>query len=283
MTAEDGEATFAFNSPCSKIHGLESIRGSILFLWRPVSPLLDANRSFGFCLECAQRQGCPWHRRTGEGQTGFDFEWRANIIQKMTFELCPHAPGTWKCDSFYNQGERAGERLKVTASSCSLGNSEPWHYCSPLPPWPVDQPPGTSSPTGVRHQLWLSLAILIMGRNTLVEQGSRLKKTHEEEQQSLAAGVPAQGHWSGLSPWAPPWQLPWLDSDGSTLQPYSTEHNDSTEITPDLICPEGLLLLEEPVLGLFQMIPLVGVASRYTHLQSSLVERKFLKRCKSDH
>lgn len=233
----------------------------MLALWRPVFPLLDANRSFGFCLECAQRQGCPWHRRTREGQTGFDFEWWANIIQKMTFELCHHAPETWKCDSFYNQGPRAGERLKVTAFSHSLGNSELWRDCSPLPPSPVEQPPGTSSPTGVRHQLWLLLAILIMGRNTLVEQASQLKEDTWGRTARFSNGSACSG--------ALIWTVPLSSTLAASPAGLWWQHTPALQHRAQrqhLICPEGLLLLEEPVLGLFQTIPLVGVASTYTHL-----------------
>lgn len=100
-----------------------------LHFWMPTG-------SLDFCQEWAQRQSCLWHRRTGEGQTRFDVEWWANIIQKMTFKLCPHAPETWEweCDLSYTQGQWQGKgsgwQLPVTVG----GNAEPWRDCPSLPP-----------------------------------------------------------------------------------------------------------------------------------------------------
>lgn len=195
----------------------------MLALWRPMSSLLDANRSFGFCLECVQRQGCPWHRRTEEGQTGFDFEWWANIIQKMMFELCPHAPETWKweCDSFYNQGPTAGERLRVTASRHSLGGlwALTWLLTSTTPLTCLTttsyQLPDSDRASA---QLWL------------------IRNPHYGEKHSCRAGIPVKRKCSRKNSevqqrsacsetliWTVPLnstlELPRTDSDGSALQP----------------------------------------------------------------
>lgn len=57
VTVEEEEATFAFNSPCSKICGLERFRGSKLHLQRPTSQLWIPTAVLDFAWS-ALRQGC---------------------------------------------------------------------------------------------------------------------------------------------------------------------------------------------------------------------------------
>lgn len=178
-----GEAAFAVNSPRSKTHRLESFGSSILTLWRPVSSLLDANTSFGFCLECAQSAGLPVTQKDRGRANRLWFWMMGKHHSKDDVWIVPSCTRDLEMGTvihFTNGGQRQGKGSGWQLPAMVWGNSEPWHDCSPLPHWPVYQPLVTSFLTRIRHQLWLSLGILIMGRYALVEQASQLKEGAQE-------------------------------------------------------------------------------------------------------
>lgn len=108
-----------------------------------------------------------------DGQPSFK-RWHFNCA------LMHQRPGNGNVISFTTRGQHQGKGSGWQLPATVWENSEPWHNFSPLPPWPISQSLVTSFLTWIWHQLWLSLGILIMGRNALVKQASQSKEGAQE-------------------------------------------------------------------------------------------------------
>lgn len=131
MTPEEEDATFSLSFPWSKIHALWRLHKP---LWRSMSPLLDADRRFGFLPGVSSEAELPvsqkdrgraktlWCWMMGKHHSKDDI-W---IVPSCTRDLGMGMwfvlyPGQW-------QGKGSGWQLPDKF----WGNAEPWHNCPSL-------------------------------------------------------------------------------------------------------------------------------------------------------